>query len=142
MFEIEELVEKYDFGMTIYFDGSHCEQGGGARVVFVTPQRVPMSICFKLSFECINNNVEYKALILGLKLAIDMTYENLKIYGNSLLIINQVKEIYSYNHPRLNLYKAMVETLLEHFKAYNIEVTPRYSNYFVDTITYLGSLIP
>lgn len=111
--------------MTIFFDGFHCEKGGGVRVVFVTPQRVPMQVSFKLSFEHTNNNVEYEALILGLKLAIEMKYEHIKIYENSFLIINQVKGIYYYNHPHLKLYKVVVDMLLEYFKAYNLEVTPR-----------------
>jgi len=36
----------------------------------------------------------------------------------------------------------MVDTLLEHFKAYDIEATPKYSNHFVDIMASLGSLIP
>lgn len=74
--------------MTMYFDGYCCEEGGGGRVVFVTPQEVHMLVSFKLSFECINNNDEYEALILGLKLTIEMKYEHIKIYGDSLIIIN------------------------------------------------------
>lgn len=58
--------------MTMYFDGSQCKQGGGTGVVFLTPQGVPMLVCFKLSFECTNNNVEYEALILGLELIIEI----------------------------------------------------------------------
>lgn len=77
------------------------------------PSRNSYAVSFKLSFDCTNNNVEYEALILGLILAIDMKYDYLNIYGDSLLIINQVKGIYGYNHPHLKLYKALVETLLD-----------------------------
>lgn len=71
-----------------------------------------MPVSFKISFKCINNNTKYKALILGLKLAIDMKFECLKIYGESLLIINQIKDIYACNQPLIKLYKIMVKNLL------------------------------
>lgn len=128
--------------MIMYFDGSRCEQGCGSRFVFVIPQGVPMPLSFKISFECTNKNVEYEALILGLKLSIEMKYEGINIYRYLLLIINQVKGIYSCNHPHLKLYKAMVEILLEHLKVYDLKVIPRYSNHFADTMASLGSLIP
>lgn len=58
------------------------------------------------------------------------------------MIINQVKGIYACNHPHLKLYKTLVENLLEYFKVYDLEVTPRSSNHFVDMMASLGSLIP
>lgn len=70
-----------------------------------------------------------------------MKYEHLKIFGDLLLIINQIKGIYACNQPHLKKYKAMVEILLENFKAYDIEVTPRSSNRFVNIMASLGSLI-
>ena len=89
-----------------------------------------------------NNNVEYEALILGLKLVIDMKYEHLMIYGDSLLIFNQINRIYTCNQSFLKQYKAMVEKMLEFFKAYEIESTPRSSNRFIDTMDSLGYLVP
>jgi len=71
-----------------------------------------------------------------------MKYKHLKIYGGLLIIINQIKGIYNYNHHHLNLYKVMVEMLLEYLKVYDIEVTLRSLNHFFDTMISLGSLIP
>jgi len=71
-----------------------------------------------------------------------MKYECLKIYDDSLLIVNQIKGIYVCNHSYLKQCKAMVEKLLEYFKAYYIEATPRSFNWFADTMAFLGSLIP
>lgn len=142
VFEIEEPIDHEEYDIHIFFDDSRYERGRGAGVVFVTPQGIPILVSFKLSFEYTNNNVEYKVLILGLKLAIKMKYEWLKIYGNSLLIINQVKDLYACNQPYLKLHKDLVETLLEYFKAYDLVLTPRLMNHFVDMMVSLGSLIP
>ncbi|XP_070008219.1 uncharacterized protein [Nicotiana sylvestris] len=56
----------------MYFDGAaHCG-GAGAGVVFVTPQGEFLSYSFTLTQLCSNNVDEYQALILGLKMAVDM----------------------------------------------------------------------
>jgi len=80
VFDSEKEIEQEDFDMIMCFDGSSYEQGRGAGVFFIMPQGVPMHVSFKLSFECTNNNVEYEALILGLKLTIYMKYEHLSRY--------------------------------------------------------------
>lgn len=74
--------------MVIYFDGSRCEQSGGAGIVFITPQGVPIPYYFKLNFSCTNNNVEYEALILAIKIAIKLKLKKVKFINDSLLIIN------------------------------------------------------
>ena len=80
--------------MVIYFDGSRCEQSEGVDVIFVTPQGVPIPYSFKLNFPCTNNNAKYEALILAIKTAIKLNLRKVKFIGDSLLIINQVKEIF------------------------------------------------
>lgn len=80
--------------MMMYFDGSKCEQEGGVGVIFFIPHGVPISYSFKLAFLYMNNNVEYEALILGLRTTINLKFNRLMIYDDSLLIINQVLGIY------------------------------------------------
>ena len=74
VFQLDEMeipIEfEEDWDMVIYFDGSRCEQSGGASVVFITPQGVPIPYSFKLNFPCTNNNVEYEALITMIKISI------------------------------------------------------------------------
>ena len=68
----EDVTLEEDVNITLFFDGSKCEQGQGAGVVFHTPQGIPIPLSFKLDFPCTNNNVEYEALILGLQATIAM----------------------------------------------------------------------
>jgi hypothetical protein len=72
---VEEDKEKNDWWI-MYFDG----------VVNVYP------ISIKLQFECNNNTAEYKACILILEAALVVKIKKLDIYGDSMLIISQVKE--------------------------------------------------
>jgi ribonuclease HI len=45
----------------------------------------------KIQFECINNMAEYEACILGLKMVLEQKVTHLHIFGDSLLIISQIK---------------------------------------------------
>jgi len=65
-----ELEEEWD--MIIQFDRPKCEKGGGASVIFITPQGILIPYSFKLDFPCTNNNVEYEALILAIKIALKL----------------------------------------------------------------------
>ena len=65
---------------------------------------------FKLYFECTNNIAEYEALILGPNALKDMKERRISVYGDSELIINQVKGIYQTKHPRMRDYRNLVLT--------------------------------
>ena len=45
-------------------------------------------------FSMSNNKTEYKALIAGLKLAKEFWVDNLKMYSDSQLVVNQVNKTY------------------------------------------------
>lgn len=131
-----------DFDMTMYFDGSKCEQGGGARVVFFTPHGVPIPYSFKLVFPCTNNNIEYKSFILGFKTTINCKFEILSIYGGSILVFNKILGVYQCHNDLLKYYREVILKLLKWFNVYNIEETLRSSNRFVNTMASLGLIIP
>jgi len=44
-----------------------------------------------MEFNCTNNTVEYEALIQGLKKAIDLDIKELIAYGDSEIIVRQVR---------------------------------------------------
>ncbi|KAH9331902.1 hypothetical protein KI387_004010, partial [Taxus chinensis] len=52
--------------MTLFFDGTKCQRGGGAGIVLIPLDTEAMPLSFRLNFPCTNNTAEYKALVLGL----------------------------------------------------------------------------
>ncbi|XP_070010840.1 uncharacterized protein [Nicotiana sylvestris] len=72
----EDIDEAYA-GWRMFFDGAVNFKGIGIRAVLVseTGQQYPVSA--KLRFPCTNNMVEYEACIMGLKLAIDKSIQEL-----------------------------------------------------------------
>ena len=62
----------------------------------------------RLEFECTNNTVEYEALIQGLKNAIEFKVKNLKVYGDSEIIVKQVQNTIHCLSPHLKGYQNKV----------------------------------
>ena len=55
----------------------------------------------RLTFDCINNMTEYEAYIMGLEEAIDLRIKILEVYGDSTLVINQIKGECDTSHPNM-----------------------------------------
>jgi ribonuclease HI len=67
--------------------------------------------------------------VLGLRATKYMAIDCLAVFGDSELIINQVKNIYQYKQQRLKKYKNNVLDLIDNFfLAFNISFIPREEN--------------
>ena len=58
--------------------------------VLIDPEKNKPFLSCRLEFECTNNIAKYKALVQGLKKAIELKVKNLKVYGDSEIIVKQV----------------------------------------------------
>jgi ribonuclease HI len=113
----------------MYFDGSSSKEGSGAGILLISPSQEVITLSYKLEFETTNNIAEYEALVLGLRAAKDMAIGCLAVFGDSELIINQVKNIYQAKQQRLKQYKNEVWDLIDNFfLAFNISFIPREEN--------------
>ena len=72
----------------MYFDGSLMKKGAGVGLVFVLPLGVCMRYMIRIHFPSSNNVDEYKALINGLRIAIEMGIQWLDIQGDSQLVMD------------------------------------------------------
>ena len=86
--EIKVVVNSYTW--TLYFDGSK-SKGAGASCLLIEPEENKTCIACRLEFNCTNNIVEYDSLIQGLKKAIDLDIKVLIAYGDSEIIVRQVR---------------------------------------------------
>jgi ribonuclease HI len=79
-----------------HFNGSRAAQGAGVGIVLESPQGVKTQLAFRVEKVCSNNQVEYEALVLGLKILLQMGIKKVTIFGDSQLVINQVKGQYKF----------------------------------------------
>ncbi|XP_057990584.1 uncharacterized protein LOC131172965 [Hevea brasiliensis] len=110
----EEMGEQSDVWQ-MYFDGAVNLSGSGIGSVLVTPDGKHFPITVKLKFECTNNVVEYEACVSGLQAAIKMKIKKLKVYGDSALIIYQVKGEWQTRDPKLIPYQKYLIELIKKF---------------------------
>jgi ribonuclease HI len=105
----------------MYFDGACSKEGYGDGIVFISPSKEVIPMSYKLEFDTTNNISEYEALLLGLKTARDMGVDKLSVFGDSELIIHQIKNIYQTKQQRLKQYINEVWDYVDNFfSAFNI----------------------
>ncbi|XP_050889037.1 uncharacterized protein LOC127094221 [Lathyrus oleraceus] len=76
---------------TLVFDGASNARGHGIGAVITSPTGFHLPFTSRLYFDCINNMAEYEVCIYGMEAAIDFRIKILEVYGDSALVISQVK---------------------------------------------------
>ncbi|XP_072087170.1 uncharacterized protein [Arachis hypogaea] len=74
---------------SLYVDGSSNPQGCGAVIILDDGHDNVIEHSLNFSFKASNNQSEYEALIAGLRLAANLNITELKVYCDSLLIVQQ-----------------------------------------------------
>lgn len=123
------------------FDGSHSKSSTVAGVRLVSPKDKIFNFAFRLEFDTTNNVAEYEALLLGLDIAKDMQIKNLKIIGDSDLIISPVKGTFACKNERLKRYRNAVWGSLEFLESSTLEVVPRDQNRQADALAVSASTL-
>ena len=75
----------------LFFDGSSNALGHGIGAVLISPERQYTPMTTRLCFDCTNNIAEYETCVMGIRAAIDFKVKSLKIYGDSALVIHQIR---------------------------------------------------
>ncbi len=112
------------------------------RSPFSTSNKVPsnMRVCsYKLDFECSNNENEYEALIAGLKILRKMNARRILVYGDSELVIKQVRGEYQAKHPWMWAYHNAILDILKLFSEYTLTCVPRIQNSIADALAKAAS---
>lgn len=128
------------------FDGVVGNDGVGIGIwvcsPFSGPNKVPSSVrvcSYKLAFECSNNEAEYEALIVGLKILRKLNAKRILVYGDSELEIKQVRGEYQAKHPRMRAYRNVVLDILKLFSEYTLTCLPRIQNSIADALAKAAS---
>jgi len=140
-------LEEDETGLWIMeFDGTVGREGVGIGICIrspvFTPNNVPSNVrvySYKLAFGCSNNEAEYEALIAGLKVLRKLNAKRILVYGDSELVIKQVKGEYQAKHPQMWAYHNAVLDILKVFPDYTITCVSRAQNVIVDSLAIVAS---
>lgn len=93
----------------------------------------------RFKFKASNNELEYEALISGLKLAEELKAEAVHIFNNLQLLVCQINEEYQAQGVRMVAYRAKAKELLPNFKSSLVEHISRARNVNGDALAKLAS---
>ena len=93
----------------------------------------------KLTFKCTNNEVEYEACILGLKVALEHEVQKLHVHGDAMLVISQVNGDWRTNDPKLVPYHEHLLKLIEQFASIRFSYMNKARNVYADALATLAS---
>jgi ribonuclease HI len=84
---------------------------------------------------------EYEACIAGQLAALELEVKELDVYGDSLLIINQVKSQWKIKHANLIPYQQCLIELVERFDEVTLTHLYRDQNSFANALATLATMI-
>ncbi|XP_050890519.1 uncharacterized protein LOC127095926 [Lathyrus oleraceus] len=125
----------------LIFNGAINAYGNGIGAILVTPHGSHIPFIARLTFNCTNNLEEYEACIMGLEEAIDLRIKILDAYGDSTLVINQIKGESETRQPSLIPYKDYARMLSTFFNEILFHHIPREENQKADALATLSSMI-
>jgi len=130
----------------MFFDGaSRTDPTGkniaGVVVVFVSPENHVLPCVFSLTESCSNNVVEYNILLIGLQFAQQIGARYLEAYGDSKLIVNQVKGEYVVCHENLIPYHHATIKLANSFDGFFISHVSHLLNTKIDALAALAATL-
>jgi len=122
------------------FDGASNALGHGIGAILVSPDGNHYPFTARLNFFCTNNIAEYEACIMGLRAAIERNIEILEVYGDSALVIYQIRGEWEVRDSKLIKYSDLVAGLTKEFKEITFHYFPREENQLADALATLASM--
>jgi ribonuclease HI len=119
----------------VYFDGSVCGQGCSIKYVIVSPRGVVQEMSERLEFKCTNNGTEYEALLAALEYVVRMEVKDVKVFGDSKLVVQQVSGKSQCLDGVLNQYWDRCAWLVDKLDTFCIEHIQREENQAMNRFT-------
>ncbi|KAL0433990.1 UNVERIFIED_CONTAM: Ribonuclease HI [Sesamum latifolium] len=125
----------------LHVDGSSTTQGSGAGIVVTSPQGEDLEFAIKFGFKASNNETEYEALVIGMRMAHEAGARYLLAYSDSQLIVKQVEGAYEAKEEIMIQYLQQIRELKASFDHFQIIQIPREENIKPDCLSKLASAL-
>ncbi|GKA42498.1 putative nucleotidyltransferase, ribonuclease H [Tanacetum coccineum] len=124
----------------LYTDGASNNEGSGAGLILIAFDDVEYSYALNLNFSNSNNDVEYEALLAGLRIAKEMHVRDIHAFVDSKLVASQVEGSYEAKGERMIKYQEKVLEVASAFNRFRITHIPRAKNRKADALSKLAAV--
>jgi ribonuclease HI len=118
----------------MHFDGSFSNDGNRAGIILISPIGIIHNFSYRLEFVCTNNVTEFETLLLGIENAYNIGCGHLSVFGDSELVVNLVRKIYSLRNKLRKRYTQTVCSLISNLLSFNIIHVKRELNSMADRL--------
>nr|GEY28128.1 reverse transcriptase domain-containing protein [Tanacetum cinerariifolium] len=91
---LADFINEVSVGSEIYTDGTSSVRGSGTGLVLISPTKTEYTYALRLNFKSTNNQANYKALLVGLRIAMKMGVQSLSINVDSKFVASQINGNY------------------------------------------------
>nr|KYP55059.1 Gypsy retrotransposon integrase-like protein 1 [Cajanus cajan] len=91
-----------DSTWVMHVDGSSNCQGSGADIILESPSGITLEQSLRFGFRASNNQAEYEALLVGMRLATEMGAKKIVCWTDSKVVADQFDDIQVWHMPRSN----------------------------------------
>nr|KAJ0193280.1 hypothetical protein LSAT_V11C800420460 [Lactuca sativa] len=134
-----EEVPANDGSWTMYTNGASSREGSGASLILTSPEGEEVTYALRFDFHTSNNEEEYEALLVGLRLTKQMGAKAVTALTDSRLAANQINGSLRQEIREMERYVRMVRQLIQSFRQFTIKQIPRSENKRVDALSKLAS---
>ena len=131
--ELPKPKESHDVWQ-LQIDGSSNRKGEGVCIILEGPDEIALEQSIRFTFETSNNQAEYEAPIMSLKLTRELGIWEIHCKTDSQLVAGQVKDVYQTKEPLLQKYYQMAKVFNESFIEFAITHIHREQNDRVDIL--------
>ncbi|KAK3000342.1 hypothetical protein RJ639_021309 [Escallonia herrerae] len=124
----------------LYVDDSSKVGNSGARLILFSPEKFMIEYALCFDFQASNNEAEYEALSVGIRLAHSLRVDSLSVHSDSQLIVNHILGEYGVKDDRMAQYLQEVKIEAAKFKNFAIRHIPRDQNAQADSLSKLTSV--
>nr|XP_010925988.1 uncharacterized protein LOC105048391 [Elaeis guineensis] len=121
---VESRYRGSDKFWVVHIDGSSSSARSGISFLLFGPEGFITEYALRFNFSATNNEAEYEALIVGLKIAKELGVQKLKIHTDSQLVAGQVKGDYEARGKNMKKYLLKIKDLVSTFSDFNILQVP------------------
>jgi ribonuclease HI len=136
--EIKEEGNSTNWRLFTY--GASSAEGSGAGLILISPDGEEITYALRLNFPSTNNEAEYEAVLVGLRLASKYKLEVLTAHVDSLLVANQINGTYEAKEYTMKAYVKLAKQLKGGFKKCDVVQISRTQNKRADALSKLASL--